>query len=307
MSLAYSKLPLAKSYTRGLGVKILPRPMPLATAFPWDAVERLNPRAVVDILLVAVVIYYFLNLLRGTRAAQILIALALIAVSFYVAQRARLEMVEWLLSTLLPYTAIALIVLFQPEIRRALARAGRNPLWQRFVTHNPLEAHDDVVLAVRHFSQHRIGALIALEREVGLKTYVESGIPLDATLSYDLLLSIFHPQSPLHDGAAIIQGDRVAAAACFLPLSLNPAISTQLGTRHRAAIGVTEESDAIVVLVSEQTGSIAIAFSGTIELNITADQLTERLASMFARFRPAVALPTAGGSSRTAAARESEE
>ncbi len=278
-----------------------------AAAFPWDAVERLNARAVVDILLIAVVIYYVLNLLRGTRAAQMLIAIALIAASFYVAQQARLEMVEWLLATLLPYTAIALIVLFQPEIRRALARAGRNPLWQRFTAQNPVEAHDDVVLAVRHFSQHRIGALIALEREVGLKTYIESGIPLDATLSYDLLLSIFHPQSPLHDGAAIIQGNRVAAAACFLPLSLNPAISTQLGTRHRAAIGVTEESDAIVVLVSEQTGAIAIAFSGTIDLNITVDQLTERLAEMFASFRPPVALPAPAGAPRPAGTREGEE
>jgi len=262
----------------------------------WQAWARLDARALVDILLIAAVIYYFLNLLWRTRAAQMLVALAVMVLLYYAARQARLEMTEWLLTTLVPYAAIALIILFQPEIRSALARAGRNPLWLRFTAHNPTEAHDDVVLAVRHFAQHRIGALIVLEREVELKTYVESGIPLDATLSYDLLLSVFHPQSPLHDGAVIIQGNRAAAAACFLPLSLNPGISTQLGTRHRAAIGVTEESDALVVLVSEQTGAISICSSGTIELNISADQLAERLAEKFASYRPAVALPaTAAG------------
>jgi len=161
-----------------------------------------------------------------------------------------------------------------------------------------------LVLALSYFSQHRIGALVALEREVGLRTYIESGVPLDARLSYDLLLAIFRPESPLHDGAAVIQGDRVAAAACFLPLSLNPMISTQLGTRHRAAIGVTEESDAVVVLVSEQTGAIALAAGGTIELNLTPEQLTARLATLFARFRPAVGLSAPSSSPQPQAERK---
>jgi diadenylate cyclase len=276
----------------------------LAQSAWWQAWTRLDARAAVDILLIAAVIYYFLNLLWRTRAAQMLVALAVVVLLYYAARQARLEMTEWALTTLVPYAAIALIILFQPEIRSALARAGRNPLWLYFTAHNPTEAHDDVVLAVRHFSQHRVGALIVLEREVGLKTYVESGIPLDATLSYDLLLSIFHPQSPLHDGAAIVQGNRVAAAACFLPLSLNPGISTQLGTRHRAAIGVTEESDAIVVLVSEQTGAIALCAGGAIELNISADQLAERLAEKFSSYRPAVALPAPATGARSEAAGE---
>lgn len=267
--------------------------MMLAAAFPLDALRRLDARGVVDILLVAVLLYWVLNLLRGTRAAQILVAVVLLFMAFYGARWARLEMVEWLLNTILPYLAIALLILFQPEIRRGLARAGRNPFWQRFTAQNPMGAHDDVVLAAGHFAQHRIGALIVLEREVGLKTYVESGIPLDATLSYDLLLAIFHPESPMHDGAAILQGQRVAAAACFLPLSLNPMLSTQLGTRHRAAIGVTEESDAIAVVVSEQTGAIALAAGGTIELNLTPEKLAEGLAAVFAQFRPAVTLPEA--------------
>jgi len=128
---------------------------------------------------------------------------------------------------------------------------------------------------------------------VGLKTYIESGVPLDAALSYDLLLSIFRPGSPLHDGAAILQHNRIAAAACFLPLSLNPSISTQLGTRHRAAIGVTEESDAVTAVVSEQTGEIALAAAGAIELHLTPEKLAERLAALFAGYPPRVAIPAA--------------
>ena len=270
--------------------------MLLALAFPFDELRRVDARAALDILLIAVLLYYILNLLRGTRAVQISVAVLLFLAAFYGARWARLEMVEWLLSRLVPYLAIALIVLFQPEIRRGLARLGSNPLWRRFSSQSPAGVQDDVVLAAMHFSHHRIGALIVLEREVGLRTYVESGIPLDAALSYDLLLAIFNPQSPLHDGAAILQGNRVAAAACFLPLSLNPMLSTQLGTRHRAAIGVTEESDALAVVVSEQTGAIALAAGGSIEQNLTPDQLSERLGSMLVSYRPAVTLPGTPGS-----------
>ena len=197
-------------------------------------------------------------------------AVALIILLYRGARWARLEMVEWLLTTLLPYVAIALIILFQPEIRRALSRFGRNLSLMKFASHNPKSSFDDIVMAAEYFSQNRIGALIVVERQAGLRTYIESGIPLDAKLSYDLLLSIFRPGSPLHDGAVIIEGSRVAAAGCFLPLSLNPLISKQLGTRHRAAIGITEDSDAVVVLVSEETGSISVASGGTIETNLIA-------------------------------------
>jgi diadenylate cyclase len=254
-------------------------------------------RGAVDILIIAVLLYYLLKLLRGTRAVQMLVAIGLLILFYRGARWARLEMVEWLLTTLLPYFAIALIVLFQPEIRRALARVGRNVSWARFYSSNPTGVIEDLVLAATYFSQNRIGALVVLEREVGLRTYIESGVPLDAVLSHDLLLSIFRPESPLHDGAAIVQGNRVAAASCFLPLSLNPMLSTQLGTRHRAAIGVTEESDAVAVLTSEQTGAIALSTGGAIELNLTPDQLAERLMTLFARFRPAAA-PAPLGSPR---------
>jgi diadenylate cyclase len=278
--------------------------MMLALAFPLDALRRLDTRAVVDILIIATLLYYVLNLLRGTRAVQIAVSVMLLLGTIYGARWARLEMVEWLLNAIVPYLAIALIVLFQPEIRRALARVGRNPFWQRFSAESPAGAQDDVVLAATHFSHQRIGALIVLEREVGLRTYVESGIPLDAALTYDLLLAIFHPQSPLHDGAAILQGNKVAAAACFLPLSLNPMLSTQLGTRHRAAIGVTEESDAIAVVVSEQTGAIALSAGGSIEQNLTPDQLAERLTGMLASYRPAVVLPEPAGGARAEAVKD---
>jgi diadenylate cyclase len=275
-------------------------------ALLWDPFARLSPRviAALDILIIAAIIYYLLKLLRGTRATQMVIAVLFLVLLYEGARWARLEMVESMLTTLLPYFAIALIILFQPEIRRALARVGRRPFLLWFSSRNSAEAHDDLVLAVTYFSQNRVGALVALEREVGLRTYIESGIPLDATLSYDLLLAIFHPSSPLHDGAAIIQGNRIAAAACFLPLSLNPAISNQLGTRHRAAIGVTEESDAIVVLVSEQTGAIALATGGAIELGLTPQQLAQRLGQLFARYRPTVGLAAPPAGPWTAAARK---
>ncbi len=194
---------------------------------------------------------------------------------------------------------LRLIVLFQPEIRRALSRVGRNLSLMKFASHNPKAIYDDIVMAAEYFSQNRIGALIVVERQAGLQTYIESGIPLDAKLSYDLLVSIFRPGSPLHDGAVIIEGSRVAAAGCFLPLSLNPMISKQLGTRHRAAIGITEDSDALVVLVSEETGSISVASAGTIDTNLTPEELGDRLSEMISRRRTTMVIPAAVPAART--------
>jgi diadenylate cyclase len=265
----------------------------MAGAMISNPFARLSLRAGLDILIIALLIYYMLKLLRGTRAMQMLIAILLLIILYEGARRAQFEMVEWLLDTLLPYVAIAIIVLFQPEIRRALDRFGRNLSLARFSSNSPTSSFDDVVLAAGYFAQNRIGALIAFEREVGLRTYIESGIPLEANLSYDLLLAIFHPGSPLHDGAVIVQGARMPAAACFLPLTLNPMTSNQLGTRHRAAIGVTEESDAVAVVVSEQTGAISLAVGGAIELGLSVEQLTERLTDLFRRFRTTLTLPAA--------------
>ena len=275
----------------------------IAAALPMNPLARLNVRSALDILIIAILIYYLLKLLRGTRAVQMLVAIALLALFYRGAQWARLEMVEWLLTTMLPYVAIALIILFQPEIRRALSRFGRNLSLMKFTSHNPKASYDDIVMAAEYFSQNRNGALMVVERQAGLRTYIESGIPLDAKISYDLLLSIFRPGSTLHDGAVIIEGSRVAAAGCFLPLSLNPMISKQLGTRHRAAIGVTEDSDAVVVLVSEETGSISFAFGGAIETNLTPDELSDRLSKLVSRRRTNLALPAALSGVRTPARR----
>ena len=183
-------------------------------ATPWPHVSTI---AVVDILLVAVIIYELLALIKGTRAAYMLVGVAGLALVFYFSRAGELTTLNWLLSTLLPYAVFALIVIFAGEIRQALARLGRRLLLSRMATAEA-DAYDDIVLAANLFCQNQTGALIVIEREIGLRTYIESGVPLDARLSYDLLATIFRPSAPLHDGAVIVQKDRIAAAACFLPL-----------------------------------------------------------------------------------------
>jgi diadenylate cyclase len=247
--------------------------------------------SVIDILLVAVLIYQFLVLIRGTRAAPMLIGVGAVVLIFWGARLGELKTVNWVLNTLLPYGVFALIVVFQAEIRHLLAKLGRTLIFSR--SQNAAgEAYEDIVLAANLFSQNQTGALIVIEREIGLRTHIESGVPLGAHLSYDLLATIFRPSAPLHDGAVIIQKDRIAAAACFLPLSMNPVLSTQLGTRHRAAIGITEETDAIAVVVSEETGTIGLAVGGRIERDLSVEDLRVRLGHLLHRYVPPVALPT---------------
>lgn len=255
----------------------------------WPELTR---SSVVDILLVAILIYEFFLLIRGTRGAPMLIGVGALAVIFYVAHLASLRTLDWLVGTLLPYAIFALIVVFQTEIRHALARLGRQLTFSRASQGNGSDTYDDIVLAANLFSQNQTGALMVLEREIGLRTYIESGVPLDAQLSYDLLATLFRPSAPLHDGAVIVQKDRISAAACFLPLSMNPLLSTQLGTRHRAGIGITEETDAVSVIVSEETGSISLAVAGTIERDLSVEQLRDRLSVLMGRHRPQSVLPT---------------
>ncbi len=247
--------------------------------------------SIIDILVVALIIYEFLKLIKGTRAMPMLLGVATLAVAFWLAHVEELKTVDWLITTLLPYAIFALIVVFGAEIRHALARLGRRLASTRGVG-SGADSYDDIVLAANLFSQDQTGALIVIEREIGLRTYIESGVPLDASLSYDLLATIFRPSAPLHDGAVIVQKDRIAAAACFLPLSMNPILSTQFGTRHRAAIGITEETDAISVVVSEESGAISIAVGGSIERNITVEYLRERLSELLRRYVPRATLPT---------------
>jgi diadenylate cyclase len=246
---------------------------------------------VIDIVLVAFVIYQFLMLVRGTRAAPMLVGVAAVGLGFYIARVGRLTTLSWLVSTLLPYVVFALIVVFQAELRHALANLGSRITLSR-AANSESDAYDDIVLAANLFSQNQTGALIVIEREIGLRTYIESGVPLDARLSYDLLATIFRPSAPLHDGAVIVQKDRIAAAACFLPLSMNPVLSTQMGTRHRAGIGITEETDAIAVIVSEETGAISLAVAGNFERDLTVEQLRERLSTLLRRYVPPTTLPT---------------
>lgn len=255
---------------------------------PWPHVSL---GSVIDVLLVALVIYQFLALIKGTRASLMLIGVVTVALVFYLARMGELYTLNWLITTLLPYAVFALIVVFAPEIRQALTRLGRRVTLSRAMSSEE-DAYDDIVLASNLFAQNQTGALIVIEREIGLRTYIESGVPMDAHLSYDLLATVFRPSAPLHDGAVIVQGDRIAAAACFLPLSMNPVLSTQLGTRHRAGIGITEETDAIAVIVSEETGAISLAVGGKIERDISVEQLRERLGALLRRYVPPSTLPT---------------
>lgn len=231
--------------------------------------------AAIDILIVAALIYQLLLVVRGTRAAHILAGIAMVGALYGLSILADLEAVRLLLSYLIPYTPIAVIILFQSEIRRTLARMGR----RRFFGggfQRP-ESLDEILLAIKQLSQEQTGGLIVLERDIGLRTFVESGVALDAAISRDLLCSIFMPGTALHDGAVIIQKDRIAGAACFLPLTVNPALSGDLGTRHRAAIGITEEADCLSLIVSEETGWISIAAFGELRQNLTIDQVDESI------------------------------
>src|SRR5213594_3319967 len=241
----------------------------------------------VDILVVSVLIYELLKLIRGTRAVQMALGGGVLVALFYGSRWAHLETVNWLIRNLVGYLVFAVIVLFQSDIRRALAHLGRAPFFRYFAKpESAEESIEEIVVASRMLSAHRIGAIIAIERQIGLRNYIEGGIPLDAVLTYDLILSIFQPKSPLHDGAVIVQEDRVAAAACFLPLTVNPKLSKDLGSRHRAAIGLTEENDSVALVVSEESGGISLVADGQIERGLDTDGLRARLRSLVLQRKP---------------------
>jgi diadenylate cyclase len=236
---------------------------------------------VLDILVVSLIIYETLKLIRGTRAVQMALGAGVFVALFYASRWSHLGTVNWLVRNLAGYVVIAVIVLFQSDIRRALAHLGRAPFFRYLAkSESKEESIEELVVAAGMLSTQRVGAIIAIERQIGLRSYVEGGIPLDAVLTYDLLLSIFQKTSPLHDGAVIIQEDRIAAAACFLPLTINPKLSKELGSRHRAAIGLTEENDAVAVVVSEETGAMSVVADGRIERGLSADGLRTRLRSL---------------------------
>ena len=240
-----------------------------ATEFSWvDAI---------DIALVSFLIYKLLQLIRGSRASQMVVGTLIVVTLFFVSRWARLETVNWLLRNSLAYVGFAIIVLYQAELRKALAHLGKAPLFRLLGQSHTSETVDEVVLAMTTLARRKTGAIIVIERDIGLRSYIEGGIILDAILTYDLLLSIFNPKTPLHDGAVIVQGNRVAAAACFLPLSINPQLSKELGTRHRAAIGITEDTDAVAIVVSEETGAVSYLEDGNILRGVDGETLRAKL------------------------------
>lgn len=240
-----------------------------ATDFGW--------RDALDVLIVAFLIYQLLLFIRGTHAVQMALGAMVLVLVYWVSSLFDLETVNWILRTFLPYVVFGIIVVFQAEIRKALAHLGKTPLLGAFQSEKTEGVIDEVVLAATTLSSEKTGALVVIEREMGLRSYIETGIALDAILTYDLLISIFNPGTPLHDGAVVVQGNRVAAAACFLPLTVNPELSRTLGSRHRAAIGVTEDTDALAVIVSEETGSISLVAGGQIRRGLEGRALKQAL------------------------------
>lgn len=269
--------------------------------YPFSELPKFSVIAAIDILVVAVLIYQFLLLIRGRRAVHILFGLGILGLIYAIAIVAKLEALRTILAMLAPYTAIALIVIFQSELRGILARLGR----RTFLGVSQLERREvtqEILLAITDLSQRKVGALIIVERKIGLRTFAESGVNLDAAISRDLLCAIFEPGAALHDGAVIIQGDRITAAACFLPLTTNPLLITTLGTRHRAALGITEEADCLAVVVSEETRKISIAAFGEIEMDVPIARVEQLLTEQLERRDMR---PSASVTHRASAIRES--
>ncbi|HET9531406.1 MAG TPA: diadenylate cyclase CdaA [Blastocatellia bacterium] len=253
-------------------------------------VEQLQLTDLVDFLVVWAIIYGLLKLVRGTRAVQMAVGLLGVGLLYQISVILGLETLQFVMRNTLLYFGFAILVIFAPEIRSALMRLGSNlrrPM--RFGrARMGTEAYDDIVLAVMTLSSRRVGALIVMERNVGLQNYIDTGVTLSAALSYDLLVTIFDPHTPLHDGAVIVRDYRIAAASCFLPLTLNPKLSKELGTRHRAAIGITEDTDSIAIVVSEETGVISFVENGEIIRYLNSTRLRELLRTALQPSRRAI-------------------
>jgi diadenylate cyclase len=256
---------------------------PVLTTPLLPAQPRLTWIGIIDILVVAFLIYQFLMIVRGRRSAHILTGVIMVLLTYIASVYLGLELLRQILTAMAPYAPVALIVMFQSELRRLMARIGRRRLMTLGGRLQRREFAEEIVMALAQLAQTKTGALVVVERDIGLRTFIESGVVLDAMLSRDLLLSIFQNGSALHDGAVIVKGDRVAAAACFLPLSVKPVGARKLGTRHRAAIGVTEETDCLALVVSEETGRMSVAAAGDIELDVTQQMLEQRIAHHLSR------------------------
>jgi uncharacterized protein (TIGR00159 family) len=259
------------------------------TTSVWDVLRTFRPRDALDIAIVAFVLYRVLLMFRGTLAVQMLSGIALLMVARFASREAGLHSIGFILDNFWSFWVLALIVLFQPELRRTLAQAGRSRLFERLVGGAGPERRqmvEEVARAAESLAAKRIGALVVLERQGGLRHYAELGMRVDATVSAELLGSIFLTASPLHDGAVFIQHGRISVAGCFLPLSRNLRLSRTLGTRHRAALGLAEETDAVVVVVSEETGGLSIAVDGGMQSGLDPVELHRRLAELMGTSEP---------------------
>ncbi len=246
-----------------------------------EVLSQVGARDLLDIALVSLIIYRLLILLKGTKAAKMLMGLVVLLVASIISRAVPLYTLEWMLNGLWAYMVIAVVIVFQPEIRSALARMGEKTLMSPFRSAEELKVLEEVVKAAVAMASSKMGALIVIERNTRLEDFVELGTIVDAHVTRELLTSIFHPGSPIHDGAVVIRAGRVVAAGCFLPIALEAELSRALGTRHRAALAVTEETDAVVVVVSEETGTIALSIGGRMETDLDMGSLRSRLMEIF--------------------------
>ncbi|WP_096438272.1 diadenylate cyclase CdaA [Alteribacter populi] len=235
---------------------------------------------VIDIALVAFVIYKLIMVVRGTRAVQLVKGITVILAVWFLSSFLGLQTLQWIMNQAVTYGLLAIIIIFQPELRRALEQLGRGKFFAKSSTAEEEEVKNTInhiVKAANYMGKRRIGALISVERETGMNDYVETGISIEAKLTSELLINIFIPNTPLHDGAVIIKGNEIMAAGCYLPLSENPFISKELGTRHRAALGVSEVTDSLTLAVSEETGGISLTKNGELHRNLDEDALRDLL------------------------------
>ncbi len=246
-----------------------------------DIFSELRWQDIVDIAVITFVFYRLFLLIMGTRAFYMLMGLVVLFVTFVISRWAGLYTLDWLIQSFGSYIVLALIILFQPEIRKALVQMGQNPLTKRLTPMEESKYIEEIIRASVSMASKKIGAIIVIERNTELKDLVEMGIQLDARITKELLTSIFLPYSPIHDGAVIIKADRIVAAGCFLPLTISADVSKALGTRHRAAIGVTEETDAVVIVVSEETGDISVSIDGNIMRRLDTPALRRVLTNIF--------------------------
>jgi len=248
-----------------------------------EILRQIRWQDVLDIVIVSVILYRVLLLIKGTKAAQMLAGIGVLLLASFVSKYFQFHTMDWLVQSFLSQLVLGMIILFQPELRRALAKVGESSLFKGVTSAEEMKSIEEIVRASVALANRKIGALIVIERDMTLADYIEVGTPLDAKVSRELLISIFHPASPIHDGAVILRGNRIVAAGCFLPITLGSDMSKALGTRHRAGVGITEETDAVAIIVSEETGTISVGMDGKLQPQVEMGRLREMLAEMFTR------------------------